>query len=188
MAEEMDEATAATILAIQLQDIQELESDNGNQVRTIDCDAQLACRIYQEDLERQVRSLRDRHVAIRFGESPLDNEDLPPASSPSIPAFQPLDPTESQTSGPAKPTDSYDVDQQSEELGAPSVVAMLDLECHAMEQERLPRKRKATRLKDLAIKFDDMTENAAVAATAADSGKQKSGSAAAEAWRSVLSL
>lgn len=140
MAEVMDDATAATILAVQLQDIQELDSDNGNQCRTIDCDAQLACRIYQEDLERQVRSLRDRHMAIRFGESPLDNEELPIASLPSIPAFHPLDSAESRTA-PEKRTDPYDVNQQSEELDAPPIVC---LQPGAIEQERPSRKRKAT--------------------------------------------
>ncbi|KAL8679326.1 MAG: hypothetical protein Q9186_004373 [Xanthomendoza sp. 1 TL-2023] len=75
----MDEASEEVILAIQLQDLNDLEnlgrSEDGPN------DAHLALRLYQEELEQHATNLRDHRLARLFGESPIANlhlPDLPP--------------------------------------------------------------------------------------------------------------
>ncbi|KAL8672299.1 MAG: hypothetical protein Q9168_003215 [Polycauliona sp. 1 TL-2023] len=141
MAQDLDDATAATILAIQLRDIQELDTESKLGC-TVDCDTQLARRIYQDELRRQVATLRDWHTAVQFGESPLDNEELPPISLPPIFASHPLNLERLQTTEPEAPIEHHDADQP-ERLTPPPSPTMLGLDRRAMEQERLSRKRKA---------------------------------------------
>ncbi|KAL8789489.1 MAG: hypothetical protein Q9213_001102 [Squamulea squamosa] len=76
MADEIDNANAAAILATQSQDIDDLtgEYENGE---IITDDAQLALRVYKEDLEGHVISMRDYLLATLFGESLKGVEELP---------------------------------------------------------------------------------------------------------------
>ncbi|KAL8893222.1 MAG: hypothetical protein Q9192_005477, partial [Flavoplaca navasiana] len=71
MAEDLDPATAAAILIIQLQDLEELNDDKNNAPGTGENDADHALRVYHGELKRQFAHLRDHQLATRFGESPL---------------------------------------------------------------------------------------------------------------------
>ncbi|KAL8998137.1 MAG: hypothetical protein Q9169_002758 [Polycauliona sp. 2 TL-2023] len=154
----MDDATAAAILAVQLQDLEELDNVNGKEGTTSDCDSRLAYRIYQEDLKRQVANLRDWHTAVKFGESPLDNEELLPDALPPIFACQPLNLETVQTTEPEIPAGHDDADQQYESRTPSPPSAMLGLDRFAMEQERLSRKRKAPSPTPTTCKFPKFSD------------------------------
>ncbi|KAL8846860.1 MAG: hypothetical protein Q9221_008059 [Calogaya cf. arnoldii] len=145
MAEAIDRATAAAILAVQLQDIEEMSKDGNNTERVGDDDAALARQIYHEDLKRHAVRLHDHQIATLFGKSPLVNEELPLTLPPLFPPAklptQAVDPVESHP-GEQEPSSTP---QDTVPADAPTP-GLLGLDRYVMEQERLSRKRKASDL------------------------------------------
>lgn len=84
-------------------------------------------------------TLRDRQIATLFGESPLENEDLPPILSPSMPEPHVLDRTEDRETS----SGYHNVEHQAERRIDSPIVGLLGLDHCVVEQERLSRKRKA---------------------------------------------
>ncbi|KAI4255089.1 MAG: hypothetical protein L6R42_006913, partial [Xanthoria sp. 1 TBL-2021] len=142
MALELDAATAAAILAIQLQDLEKL---NDGDEDGSDKDATLAQRLFHEELKRHVATLHDHQIASCFGESPMENEELPPIPPPFMPGLHILNPLGRRTEKSQSASEFHNVDQQSEQPAdeAP-ILGLLGLDRYAMEQERLSRKRKAS--------------------------------------------
>ena len=86
MSEDIDHASANAILALQLQDVEDLKRLYAGQEQT---DQIMALEAYQAELERGAATCRDHLMATMFGESPLPDEQLsesPPAPD-SIPIF-----------------------------------------------------------------------------------------------------
>ncbi|KAL9002721.1 MAG: hypothetical protein Q9180_009952, partial [Flavoplaca navasiana] len=140
MAEDLDPATAAAILIVQLQDLEELNDDQNNAPGTGDNDAAHALRVFHEELKCQIGRLRDQQLATRFGESPMGNEELPQVLPPMIPAFRAVRCESAEKESLTLPSDE---DQPSEESKAPPSLDMLGLDRPAMEEERLSWKRRA---------------------------------------------
>ncbi|KAL8731776.1 MAG: hypothetical protein Q9166_003223 [cf. Caloplaca sp. 2 TL-2023] len=92
MADEIDDATAEAILTAQFQDFDGLEGIHLNEDAS--ADDSVALRLYHEKLERYAVSIRDRQMAIHFGESPLTNERSPevPLNPTSLLQTHTLDP------------------------------------------------------------------------------------------------
>ncbi|KAL8925502.1 MAG: hypothetical protein Q9172_002219 [Xanthocarpia lactea] len=86
MSEDIDHASANAILALQLQDVEDLKRLYAGQEQT---DQIVALKAYQAELERGAATCRDHHVATMFGESPLPDEQLPesPPAPRTIPIF-----------------------------------------------------------------------------------------------------
>ena len=139
MAWEHDAATAAAIVAIQLKDLEELNGSKYNEADGSSNNAKFTLRLYHEDLERHVATLRDRQIATLFGESPLENEDLPPILSPSMPEPHVLDRTEDRETS----SGYHNVEHQAERRIDSPIVGLLGFDHCVVEQERLSRKRKA---------------------------------------------
>ncbi|KAL8755388.1 MAG: hypothetical protein Q9199_003681 [Rusavskia elegans] len=145
MALELDAATAAAILAIQLQDLEKLNDGKDNEEDGCSKDATFAQRLFHEDLKRHVATLHDHQIASCFGESPMENEELPPIPPPFMPGFHILNPSGRQTENPQSTSEFHNVDQQSEQpVDDVPILGLLGLDRYAMEQERLSRKRKAS--------------------------------------------
>ncbi|KAL9624481.1 MAG: hypothetical protein Q9204_007873, partial [Flavoplaca sp. TL-2023a] len=149
MAEELDPATAAAILMVQLQDLEELNDHGINAPGTGDNDAAHALRVYHEELKRQVGRLRDHQIATRFGGSPLGNEELPLMLPPIIPTFNAVECKSAEQESLPR---SHNEDGQSERSGAPPSLGIPGLDRYTMEQERLFKKRKAAISPPLACK------------------------------------
>lgn len=149
MAEDLDPATAAAILIVQLQDLEELNDDKNNAPGTGDNDTAHARRVYQEELKRQIAHLRDHRIATRFGESPMSHEELPQMLPLMIPAFRVVKCKSAEQESISRPPDE---DGKSERSDAPPSLGILGLDRHAMEQERLSKKRKAAISPPLACK------------------------------------
>ena len=141
MAEDLDPATAAAILIVQLQDLEELNDDKNNAPGTGDNNEAHALRVYHEELKRQIAHLRDHQIATRFGESPLGNEELPLMLPPIIPTFNAVrcDSAEKECLTP-----SSGKDQPSEQSKTPPSPDVLGRGRSATEEDRLSRKRKAS--------------------------------------------
>ncbi|KAI4265537.1 MAG: hypothetical protein L6R38_009347 [Xanthoria sp. 2 TBL-2021] len=144
MALELDHATAAAILATQLQDLEELHDSKDNDEDRSNSDAALARRLYHEDLKRHEATLRDHQIATCFGESPMENEELPPIPSPFMPRSHILEPVGCQTGEQESSSRCHNVDRQCEHSVDAPILGLLGLDRCAMEQERLSRKRKAS--------------------------------------------
>ncbi|KAL8736495.1 MAG: hypothetical protein Q9166_000287 [cf. Caloplaca sp. 2 TL-2023] len=142
MATDLDDATATTILATQLQDVEDLNGSYNYEEGEMMTDEHYALRAYQQELER----LRDHRIAILFGESPMGNEELPalPDAPPSSLRSPKLDTTVKQTptSGSLEPSQS--LQQPSDQNAATPAPGVLGLDCQAMEHENLLRKRKTS--------------------------------------------
>ncbi|KAL8890067.1 MAG: hypothetical protein Q9215_002748 [Flavoplaca cf. flavocitrina] len=149
MTEDLDPATAAAILIVQLQDLEELNDEKYNAPGTGDNDAAHALRVYHEELKRQVGRLRDHQIATRFGESPLGNEELPQMLPPLIPTFNAV---RCESAEKECLTPSPDKDQPSEQSKAPPSPDMLSQGRSAMEEDRLSKKRRAAISPPLACK------------------------------------
>ncbi|KAI4208767.1 MAG: hypothetical protein LQ349_009650, partial [Xanthoria aureola] len=125
MAWEHDAATAAAILATQLEDLEELIGSKDNDADGSSNDATVARQIYQEDLERHVATLRDHQIATLFAESPLENEDLPPILSPSMPELHVLNRTEGPQEEPETSSGYHNVEQQAERRSDSPILGLL---------------------------------------------------------------
>ncbi|KAL8976269.1 MAG: hypothetical protein Q9205_007689, partial [Flavoplaca limonia] len=85
MTDYIDQASVNAILALQLQDVEDLKQlyageDQGDQIS--------ALQAYQDELEREAVTSRDRHVALLFGASILPDEQLP--EIPPVPDITPV--------------------------------------------------------------------------------------------------
>lgn len=81
MADIVDDETAAAVLAVHLQDINDLHASFDHGETLTSGDEYFALHMYREELEHQVAVLRDRQIAISFGESPQENELIPEPKS-----------------------------------------------------------------------------------------------------------
>ncbi|KAI4218918.1 MAG: hypothetical protein LQ349_008521 [Xanthoria aureola] len=91
MADDIDQASADVILALQLQDIQTLRHSNAGEE---DPDQALASQTYQDELERSASTIRDDRMATSPGELPQQDGQLPaepPAVMPLADAIEPPD-------------------------------------------------------------------------------------------------
>ncbi|KAI4100729.1 MAG: hypothetical protein LQ339_005407 [Xanthoria mediterranea] len=125
MAWEHDAATAAAIVATQLKDLEELNGGSDNDTDGDSNDAVFARQIYQEDLERHVATLHDHQIATLFGESPLENEDLPSIPLPSIVNPHLLDRTENLKEDPETSFGHHKVEQQAERRVLSPILGLL---------------------------------------------------------------
>ncbi|KAL9032753.1 MAG: hypothetical protein Q9180_006324 [Flavoplaca navasiana] len=85
MTDYIDQASVNAILALQLQDIEDLKQLYAGEDQT---DQISALQAYQDELEREAVTSRDRHVALLFGASMLPNEQLP--EIPPVPDITPV--------------------------------------------------------------------------------------------------
>ncbi|KAL9028546.1 MAG: hypothetical protein Q9180_007149, partial [Flavoplaca navasiana] len=85
MTDYIDQASVNAILALQLQDVEDLKQLYAGEDQT---DQISALQAYQAELERQAVTSRDRHVALLFGASMLPNEQLP--EIPPVPDITPV--------------------------------------------------------------------------------------------------
>lgn len=116
MANDIDQASADVILALQLQDIQTVRYSS---VGEEDADLALALQAYQDELERSASTLRDYRVATLLEEIPQQLPPVPPAVMPIADAIEPpnrplpyitnsQDATEQHNIQPMGPTTSND--------------------------------------------------------------------------------
>ncbi|KAI4275596.1 MAG: hypothetical protein LQ337_003108 [Flavoplaca oasis] len=85
MTDYIDQASINAILALQLQDVEDLKQLYAGEDQT---DQISALQAYQDELEREAVTSRDRHVALLFGASLLPDEQLP--EIPPVPDITPV--------------------------------------------------------------------------------------------------
>ena len=85
MTDYVDHASVSAILALQLQDIEDLKQLYAGEDQT---DQKSALQAYQDELEREAVTSRDRHIALLFGASILPDEQLP--EIPPVPDITPV--------------------------------------------------------------------------------------------------
>ncbi|KAL8857639.1 MAG: hypothetical protein Q9178_005804 [Gyalolechia marmorata] len=128
MSEDIDHASASAILALQLQDVEDLKRLYAGQEQT---DQVMALEAYQAELERGAATCRDHHVATMFGESPLPDEQLPesPPAPGTIPNFGMIeipDLPDHQVTNNLNDIEQGDIQQESPQLVEPSQEGTLD--------------------------------------------------------------
>ncbi len=143
---EHDAATGAAIVATQLEDLEELNRSKDNDADGSSNDATVARQIYQGDLERHVATLCDRQIATLFGESPLENEDLPLSMLPTIPDPHMLNWTEGPQEEPETSSGCHNVEQQAERRSDSPILGLLARKRKASDSP--PPTCKAPRLSD----------------------------------------
>ncbi|KAL8765750.1 MAG: hypothetical protein Q9209_007257 [Squamulea sp. 1 TL-2023] len=90
MTDDIDDVSARAILALQLQEVEELKHSFAGEEET---DQTIALQAYQEDLERRATTLRDHHLATLFGQLPPHDDSLPEAP-PATAVILPIDTVE----------------------------------------------------------------------------------------------